>query len=125
MNTWLWVALGSAVGAPTRYLLDQFIQSRHERVFPWGTFTINVTGSFLLGLLVGAGVHHQVEDWLLAAAGIGFLGSYTTFSTFTWESLRLIEDRSLLVAILNLTASLAIGAAFAAGGLWLGDLVAR
>ena len=99
MNTWLWVALGSAAGAPTRYLLDQFIQSRHERTFPWGTFTINVTGSFLLGLLVAAGSHNQVEGWLLAAVGSGFLGSYTTFSTFTWESLRLIEDGSLLVAI--------------------------
>ncbi len=125
MSIWLWVALGSAVGAPTRYLLDQFIQSRHERVFPWGTFTINVTGSLLLGLLVGVGVHHQVEDWLLAAAGTGFLGSYTTFSAFTWESLRLIEDGSVLVAILNLTASVATGATFAAAGLLLGDLLSR
>jgi fluoride exporter len=125
MNTWLWVALGSALGAPTRYLLDQFIQSRYERVFPWGTFTINVTGSFLLGLLVAAGAHHPIQGWLLAAAGTGFLGSYTTFSTFTWESLRLIEDGSRLVAILNLTASVATGATFAAAGLWLGALLAR
>jgi fluoride exporter len=122
MSTLLWVALGSALGAPTRYLLDQLIQSRHERTFPWGTFTINVSGSFLLGLLVAAAAHHDVEGWLLSAAATGFLGSYTTFSTFTWETMRLVEDGALLVAGANIAASLTTGAAAAALGLAVGSL---
>lgn len=123
MSTLLWVALGSALGAPARYLLDLFIQSRNERVFPWGTFTINATGSFLLGLLVATAARHQVEGWLLAAAGTGFLGSYTTFSTFTWETMRLVEDGSFVAGTLNVLAGIATAAGAAAAGLALGALL--
>lgn len=122
MSTLLWVALGSAVSAPARYLLDQFVQSRKERVLPWGTFTINLTGSFLLGLLVATAARHQVEGWLLAAAGTGFLGSYTTFSTFTWATLRFGEDGALLAATRNILASIVTGADAAGAGLALGAL---
>jgi CrcB protein len=122
MSTLLWVALGSALGAPARYLLDQFIQYRLGRVFPWGTFVVNVTGSFLLGVLVAVSGHHQIDGWLLAAAGTGFLGSYTTFSTFTWETMRLAEDGAVVAATVNLVASIATGAAAAAAGLALGGL---
>jgi CrcB protein len=122
MSTLLWVALGSALGAPARYLLDQFIQYRLGRVFPWGTFVINVTGAFLLGVLVAVSGSHQIDGWLLAAAGTGFLGSYTTFSTFTWETMRLAEDGAVVAATVNLVASIATGAAAAAAGLALGGL---
>jgi fluoride exporter len=122
VSTLLWVACGSALGAPTRYLLDQLIQSRHERIFPWGTFAINVTGSFLLGLLVAIAADQTFDGWLLAAVGTGFLGSYTTFSTFTWETMRLVEDGALLAATLNVTTSIATGAGAAAAGLALGSL---
>lgn len=122
MTTLLLVALGSALGAPARYLLDQLIQSRHERVFPWGTFTINVTGSFALGLLVALGARGEIDRWLLVAAGTGFLGSYTTFSTFTWETMRLVEDGAFLAATLNIGASVAAAATAAAAGLAAGSL---
>lgn len=121
MSTLLWVALGSAAGAPARYLLDRLIQSRHDRVFPWGTFTVNVTGSFLLGLLLAPG--QVLEPWIVTALGTGFLGSYTTFSTFNWETIRLVEDGALLVAGLNLLVSVCVGAASAGAGLLLGALV--
>ena len=122
LGTVLGVMVGSALGAPTRYLLDQLISSRHERLFPWGTFVINVSGSFLLGLLVSLAANGGVEPWLLAAVGTGFLGSYTTFSTYAWETLRLVEDGAVLVAFLNLGGSIAAGAAAAAVGLAVGGL---
>jgi fluoride exporter len=122
LGTVLAVAVGSAVGAPTRYVLDRLVSSRHERLFPWGTFTVNISGSFLLGLLVSAGAHGGVEPWLLAALGTGFLGAYTTFSTYTWESMRLVEDGAVLVACLNLGGSVVAGAVAAAAGLAVGGL---
>ncbi len=117
-----YVALGSALGAPARYLLDRLIQSRHEMIFPWGTWTINITGCFALGALVGVAQGHAVDARLMAAAATGFLGSYTTFSTFTWETTRLVEDGAFFEALLNVTGSAALGAAAAAGGLLLGTL---
>jgi fluoride exporter len=120
MSVLLWVALGSALGAPARYMLDHLVQSRHEGVFPWGTFTVNVSGSFALGVLVALASGASVQPWLFAAVGIGFLGSYTTFSTFTWETLRLVEEGAVLAACLNVVASIGAGAGAAAGGLLLG-----
>ncbi len=114
------VALGSAAGAPTRYLLDRFIQSRHERILPFGTWLINITGCFSLGLLTGVVQHHGVEPRVLAAAATGFIGSYTTFSTFTWETMRLVEDDAFFSALANVVVSTSVGMAAAATGLLLG-----
>lgn len=122
LGTVLGVVVGSALGAPVRYLLDHLVSARHERLFPWGTFVVNVSGSFLLGLLVSAAAHGGVAPWLLAALGTGFLGSYTTFSTYAWETLRLVEDGAVLVACLNLVGSIAAGAAAAGAGLFVGGL---
>jgi len=122
VSTLAFVALGSALGAPARYLLDGLIQSAHERVLPWGTWTINITGCFALGLLVGFADQGAVDARLMAAVAIGFLGAYTTFSTFTWETLRLVEDGSLLAAFLNVAVSTVVGLGAAAGGLALGAL---
>jgi CrcB protein len=116
-----WVVLGSALGAPARYLLDRLIQERHERVFPWGTFVNNLTGSFVLGLVVGLAAHHTMSAWVLPAVATGFLGGYTTFSTFTWESLRLMEDGAVLAAWINVASSAALGLAAAAVGLLVGS----
>jgi len=120
VSTLAYVALGSAFGAPARYLLDRVIQSRREGVFPWGTWAINITGCFALGLLVSLAHGHTVDARLMAAAATGFLGSYTTFSTFTWETMRLVEDGAFVEALLNITVSAVLGVAAAAGGLLLG-----
>ena len=110
------VMLGAAVGAPSRWLLDRFVQSRHDSVFPWGTFAINVLGSLLLGMILGAEVS---EEWV-ALLGAGFCGGFTTFSTFGFETVRLVEDGSGSVALLNVVASMAVGLLAAIAGWYLG-----
>ena len=80
--TVLLVLLGGAIGAPMRYLTDLFVQSRHDTVFPWGTLTVNVTGSLLLGGLASAVSNAGAPAWLLTLVGTGFCGALTTFSTF-------------------------------------------
>ena len=105
--TVLLVALGAAVGAPLRYLVDRAVQARHDSLFPWGTFTVNVAGSLVLGVLIGG------ADALPAAMtpllGIGLCGTLTTYSTFGYETVRLIEDRASLYASLNVGASVVAG----------------
>ena len=109
--TVLLVALGGMAGAPLRYLLDRMIQSRHDSVLPWGTFTVNVVGSAILGFLLGAQQHLGLPSQVMALAGIGFCGGLTTFSTFGYETLRLLEDGAVGAAGLNVLGSLAIGVA--------------
>lgn len=103
------VMLGAAIGAPSRWLLDQRIQASHASAFPWGTFTINVSGSLLLGFLLGAAELGQGTAQLTALVGTGFCGGFTTFSTFGYETIRLTEAGSVLVATVNVLASLALG----------------
>jgi CrcB protein len=108
--TALLVALGAAVGAPLRYLVDRLVQSRHDSPFPWGTFTVNVTGSALLGFLAAL----PADEGLMALAGTGFCGALTTYSTFGYETFRLAEDGARTLALLNAAASTAaaLGAAY-------------
>jgi CrcB protein len=117
--TVLLVALGGMAGAPLRYLLDKVIQSRHDSVLPWGTFTVNVIGSAILGFLLGAQQHLGMSSQVMALAGIGFCGGLTTFSTFGYETLRLLEDGAVGAAGLNMLGSLAIGVAAGALGFLL------
>jgi len=101
--------VGAAVGAPTRWLVDQYVQSRHDSVFPWGTFGINVVGSFLLGALQAGAVTGAVSPAALVLLGTGFCGGFTTFSTFGYESLRLLQEGSRRQAALNVVGSAAVG----------------
>ena len=117
--TVLLVALGGMAGAPLRYLLDKVIQSRHDSVLPWGTFTVNVIGSAILGFLIGAQQHLGMSSQVMALAGIGFCGGLTTFSTFGYETLRLLEDGAVGAAGLNMLGSLAVGVAAGALGFLL------
>jgi CrcB protein len=116
--TWALVALGAAVGAPARYLTDRLVQSRHDSVFPWGTLTVNVVGCLVLGALTGAA--DRISPGLAAALGTGFCGALTTYSTFSYETLRLVETRARLYALLNVVASLVGGLGAAALGWWIG-----
>lgn len=117
--TLLLVMLGAALGAPSRWLLDQAIQSRRDGVFPLGTWTINVLGSLLLGLILGAAEFGPGTAQLVALAGTGFCGGFTTYSTFGVETVRLAEEGSFLEAGLNIAASLAFGLVAALSGWYL------
>jgi CrcB protein len=117
--TLLAVALASAVGAPARYLVDRFVALRNKGGFPWGTLVINVTGAFALGALVGMGAHHGLSKQALAILGTGFCGAYTTFSTFSVETVRLVEERAFEKACLNVAVSLGAGLLAGAAGLGL------
>jgi fluoride exporter len=114
---WVCVALLGGVGALARFAVDGLVASRAGSFeFPWGTFVVNISGAFVLGLLAGAALHGDA----LLLAGTATLGSYTTFSTWVFETHRLGEDGSLGVGVLNIVASLVVGVAAA----WLGRVIA-
>lgn len=118
---WLLVVVGGMVGAPLRYLTDRAVQSRHDSVFPWGTFTVNVTGSMVLGLLTGAALAGAVGSDLRLLLGTGLCGVLTTYSTFSYETLRLTETGARLEAAVNVVGTVAAGLAAAFAGVTLAD----
>ncbi|MFJ8942761.1 fluoride efflux transporter CrcB [Streptomyces sp. NPDC102395] len=111
---WLLVVTGAVVGAPLRYLTDRAVQSRHDSVFPWGTFTVNVAGCLVLGLLTGAAAAGAAGSHLQLLLGTGLCGALTTYSTFSYETLRLAETGARAFAAANVVASVVagLGAAF-------------
>ncbi|GAA2492524.1 fluoride efflux transporter CrcB [Streptomyces gobitricini] len=109
---WLWVVAGAAVGAPLRYLTDRAVQARHDSVFPWGTFTVNVVGCLVLGVVTGAVTAGAAPSGLQLLLGTGLCGALTTYSTFSYETLRLVEGGASRYAALNVAGS--VGAALAA-----------
>lgn len=116
------VALGGAIGAIARYWLGGWINSRLPLQFPLGTFVINVTGSFIIGFFLTL-ISERIAlhaNWRLLVA-VGFVGAYTTFSTFEYETLKLIEEGNIQSAALNVALSVALG--FIA--VWLGVTAAR
>ncbi|MFJ9348107.1 fluoride efflux transporter CrcB [Streptomyces sp. NPDC101237] len=112
---WLLVVAGAVVGAPLRYLTDRAVQAGHDSVFPWGTFVVNVTGCLILGLLTGTASTGAAGEHLQLLLGTGLCGALTTYSTFSYETLRLTETGAGLYAAANVVASVAagLGAAFA------------
>jgi CrcB protein len=123
MREMLWVGLGGFVGANARYLLGGWVATRFGSAFPYGTLVINVTGSFVLGLIAGTLEGHTLPPAVRLALAIGFVGAYTTFSTWTYETVRLIQSGSWLLAILNTAGSLFIGLVAAVGGLVTGRIL--
>jgi CrcB protein len=115
------VALGAAVGAPARYVTDRWVQSRHDSVFPWGTLAVNVVGSLVLGVVVGAA--DAMAPAVAALLGVGFCGALTTYSTFSYETMRLLELRATLYAVANVAISLVAGVAAASLGWAVGAWV--
>ncbi|MFG2693055.1 fluoride efflux transporter CrcB [Kitasatospora sp. NPDC051984] len=106
---WLLVIVGAAVGAPLRYLTDRAVQARHDTVFPWGTFAVNVSGSLVLGLLTGAVAAGAASSQLQLLLGTGFCGALTTYSTFSYETLRLAESGARFYAVMNAAGSVVAG----------------
>ena len=117
----LGIALAGAVGAPTRYLVDGVVLDRTGDGMPAGTFVVNVSGSFLLGVLTGLALYHAFPSTPKTILGTGFCGAYTTFSTFTYEIVRLAEQgarrsalRVLLASLVGPSLAAALGLALAA-----------
>ncbi|MFF3906595.1 fluoride efflux transporter CrcB [Streptomyces sp. NPDC001848] len=112
---WLLVIVGAMVGAPLRYLTDRAVQLRHDTVFPWGTLVVNVTGSLILGLLTGAAAAGHASPHVQLLLGTGLCGALTTYSTFSYETLRLTETGAGFYAAANVVVSVTagLGAAFA------------
>ena len=125
MGTVVAVGVAGFVGALARYELEGLIADKTTGSFPWGTMFVNVTGSFVLGLLFALLVEGRVVValWLRTAAMVGLIGTYTTFSTFTLETVRLAEDGSYVLAGVNAMGSLAIGLVAVYAGIALGRVV--
>lgn len=115
--TVLLVAAGGAVGAVLRYLVDRRVQRLSDSDFPFGTLTVNVVGSAILGLLAGLMLTGQSADAVHAAVGVGLCGSFTTYSTFGYETVRLLTEKARLHAVLNVAVTIAAGLGAAALGL--------
>jgi CrcB protein len=121
MNWWQWLLVGvaGAVGDPLRYMVDALISRRIEGAFPLGTLVVNVSGSFVLGLLCGLAIYHGLPDTDRLVVGTGLVGAYTTFSTFSLETVTLFGEGETRLAAGNVVANGLVGAAAAAAGLAL------
>lgn len=119
---WTGFVVAAAIGAPMRYAVDTFVGNRTEGVFPWGTFLINASGSFALGVLTGLSLYHAFPRTPRLVLGTGFCGAYTTFSTFTFETMQLVEAGALREAMTNALATLVTCAAAAGVGLAVATL---
>lgn len=115
------VGIGGFLGAVARYALGSYIGGRYGVRFPLGTFVINVSGSFLLGLILTLLTRTTASAYWRYLIPIGFIGAYTTFSTFEYETLRAIQDGQLMTGLLNVALSLFVG--FIA--VWVGVEVGR
>ena len=110
------VLVGGALGAVLRYLTDLFVPSRHGSVFPWATFIVNAAGSLILGVTAGAVAAMDGPEWVLTMVGVGVCGAMTTFSTFGYETVRLLEEGFVLPAALNVSASVTVAMTMYVGG---------
>jgi CrcB protein len=122
--TLLYVALGAAAGAPLRYLADIAVQRRHDSVFPWGTLAVNVVGSFLFGVIAAVGRGGDLSAGVVAGLGVGFCGALTTYSTFGYETLRLIDGGARFYALANVGLSVVAGLGAVSIGWTLGTALA-
>jgi CrcB protein len=118
----LLVAVGGGAGALARFVAASAIMTRFGGKFPLGTFVINVTGSFMIGFLMTLLTERFQFDprWRLLLV-VGFLGGYTTFSSFEWENYSSVRDGALWTAMLNVVASVMLGYV----AVWLGSMLAR
>ncbi len=126
MARFLWICAGGAAGTASRYLLSTWLIRASGSAFPWGTLAVNLIGSFLLGLLMEVGLTTAaISPTLRLALGTGLLGGFTTYSSFNYETLRLMQDHSPALALVNVAATLLGCLAAGILGAWSGRLLAR
>ena len=118
------LALAGGIGAAVRFMVDGFMRQRFKTALPWGTILINVSGSLALGFLAGLLMRGQAAEPLFLIVGTGFLGGYTTFSTASLETIRLIQSGRTGLALINGLGSMAASVLAAAAGVGLGLLLA-
>jgi CrcB protein len=116
------LAVAGALGAVVRFLVDHSVQRRSPSNFPVGILVVNLSGCLVLGLLTGSALHHGLSAPWLTVDGTGFVGAYTTFSTFTFDTVRLAENGQWGYSLVNVLVSLGVGVGAAATGLALGSL---
>jgi CrcB protein len=115
------IAVGGAAGAVARYLVDGWVSERTSGTFPWGTLLVNLSGAFVLGLLATLAIERSVlPSTIRPPVMIGFLGAYTTFSTWMLESWRLVEQGAWLGAAANIGGSVVLGVVAVGAGIALG-----
>jgi len=115
--------VAGAAGAVLRYLVDRFVQERVESDFPYGTLAINVTGALILGFLTGSALHHGLSANWVTVLGTGLIGAYTTFSTFSYDTFRLLSSDAPIGAMANVLFSVVGGVGAAVAGLALGTFL--
>lgn len=125
MNLVLLIGGAGALGSLSRYALSGAVYAALGQNFAYGTLVVNVIGSFLLGLLMQVGLNTDlIPPHLRTAAAIGFIGAFTTFSTFTYETVQFIQDGAWGSAALNVVTSLVLGIAAVFAGIYAGRLFA-
>ena len=120
--TWIAVAIAGALGASSRYAIGLAVGVRS---FPWTTLSINMAGSFLLAFLLAGPFVERPSSTIAIASTLGFLGAFTTFSTFSYETVALVRDDRLPAAAAYVAASMLLGLVAAALGYWLGRLLSN
>ena len=122
MKTAATIAVFCAGGGLTRYYLSGWIYGLLGRAFPYGTFAVNIIGSYFIGLIMELGLRSTfIPDTLRLGLTVGFMGGLTTFSTFSYETFKLLEDGQFIVAFANVLASVAVCLIFT----WLGIMTIR
>ncbi|QFG20128.1 fluoride efflux transporter CrcB [Actinomadura sp. WMMB 499] len=121
--SWLLVVAGGMAGAPLRYLADRAVRARNGSAFPWGTFAANVLGCLVLGVLTGAVVHGAASHPVQMLAGTGLCGALSTYSTFSFETVRLAESGARLLAAANVVVSVVAGLAAVVAGIAAAEAV--
>ena len=121
----LYIALGGSLGAVSRFLMSQLINRTSNDIFPWGTIAVNLLGSLLIGFFVELFSRTVVPDNLRSILIIGFLGAFTTFSTYALESISLLRGNEIKLFIQNILIHNVLGLAFVIFGIYLSRIVIK
>lgn len=115
----LLVGIGGMFGAISRFLLSKWVISKTTEIFPFATWLINISGSFIIGLLAVFYLNELVPEWVWLLFGLGYLGAYTTFSTFGYETILMLNENKSKTAFFYVTSSVILGVLFA----WIGSIL--